>query len=161
MQFNLHNAERSIKSTVKKPVRLMMITLSLLPPAAWSAELVEISSLINYPEDYMLKVVQVEGTIRNYHMDHFIGKRSKLEKCFQKFSIEDEGGSYAASYATICNMGGVMLQEGDRVTIEGLFQGTRICKPNVQPGDRGCIAIASKGEGGTPIPLEVRSVRKH
>jgi hypothetical protein len=71
-----------------------------------------------------MKVVQVEGMVRNYRMNHFIGERSKLEKCIQAFSVEDETGTVDASYATICNMGTVLLNEGDHVTIEGHFLGS-------------------------------------
>lgn len=111
----------------------MMLALGLLIPVAWSAEPVKINSLFTYPEAYKMKVVQVEGTVHNYRMNHFIGERTKLEKCIQAFSIQDETGIIDASYATLCNMGTIMLNEGDYVTIEGHFLGT----------------------------LDVRSVRKH
>ena len=111
----------------------MMLALGLLIPVAWSAEPVKINSLFTYPEAYKMKVVQVEGTVHNYRMNHFIGERTKLEKCIQAFSIQDETGIIDASYATLCNMGTIMLNEGDHVTIEGHFLGT----------------------------LDVRSVRKH
>ena len=111
----------------------MMLVCSLLVPAVWAAEPVKINSLFTYPEAYKMKVVQVEGTVRNYQMHHFIGERTKLEKCIQQFSIEDETGTVDASYAALCQMGPVMLKDGDQVTIEGHFLGT----------------------------LDVRSVRKH
>ena len=98
--------------------------LGLLVPSAWAAEPVKVNSLHTYPEAYKMKVVQVEGMVRNYHMNHFIGERSKLEKCIQLFSVEDETGTVDASYATICNLGAVLLTEGDHVTIEGHFLGT-------------------------------------
>lgn len=101
-----------------------MLTFSLLTSAAWAAEPVRINSLLTYPEAYKMKVVQVEGTVRNYRMDHFIGNNTKLEKCIQFFSVEDETGTVDASYAALCQMGPVMLKDGDQVTIEGHFLGT-------------------------------------
>ncbi len=101
-----------------------MLTFSLLTSAAWVAEPVRINSLLTYPEAYKMKVVQVEGTVRNYRMDHFIGNNTKLEKCIQVFSVEDETGTVDASYAALCQMGPVMLKDGDQVTIEGHFLGT-------------------------------------
>ena len=71
-----------------------------------------------------MKVVQVEGRVKNYRMNHFIGHKTKLEKCIQIFSIEDDTGTIDASYATICQMGTIMLKDGDQVTIEGHFLGT-------------------------------------
>jgi hypothetical protein len=70
-----------------------------------------------------MKVIQVEGTVLNYRMSHFIGQNSKLEKCIQQFSVEDGTGTVNASYAAICGMGPVMLQNGDHVTIDGYFLG--------------------------------------
>ena len=103
---------------------LMMLVFLLLAPAVWAAEPVKINSLFTYPEAYKMKVVQVEGTVRNYQMHHFIGERTKLEKCIQQFSVEDETGTVDASYAALCQMGPVMLRDGDQVTIEGHFLGT-------------------------------------
>ena len=102
---------------------VMMLVFSLLAPTSWAAEPVKINSLLTYPDMYKMKVVQVEGTVQNYRMKHFIGERSKLEKCIQVFSVEDETGTVDASYATICNMGTVMLNDGDQVKIEGHFLG--------------------------------------
>ena len=39
-------------------------------------------------------------------------------------SVEDETGTVDASYAALCQMGPVMLKDGDHVTIEGHFLGT-------------------------------------
>lgn len=103
---------------------LLMLTLGLLAPVTWAAEPVKIQSLLTYPEAYKMKVVQVEGTVRNYRMNHFIGHNTKLEKCIQVFSVEDETGTVDASYAALCQMGPVMLKDGDQVTIEGHFLGT-------------------------------------
>jgi hypothetical protein len=80
-----------------------------------------------------MKVVQVVGTVSGYQMHHFIGNSTKLEKCIQDFMVEDGTGMIQASYAALCQMGPVMLKDGDEVTIEGHFLGT----------------------------LDVRSVRKH
>jgi hypothetical protein len=99
------------------------MVLGCLATASWAAEPVKINSLLTYPEAYKMKVVQVEGTVLNYRMNHFIGERSKLEKCIQHFSVEDGTGTVNASYAAICGMGPVMLQNGDRVTIDGYFLG--------------------------------------
>jgi len=103
---------------------LMILALGLLASTTWAAEPVKINSLLIYPEAYKMKVVQVEGTVQNYHMQHFIGERTKLEKCIQVFSVEDETGVVDASYAALCQMGPVMLKDGDQVTIEGHFLGT-------------------------------------
>jgi len=119
MEAPIRMSARTLVATV-----LMVAFLGLLAPITWAAEPVKINSLHTYPEAYKMKVVQVEGMVRNYHMNHFIGERSKLEKCIQSFSIEDETGTVDASYATLCNMGTVLLTEGDQVTIEGHYLGT-------------------------------------
>ncbi len=116
-----------------RSIGLTMLTLVSFTPVTWAAEPVKINSLQTYPEAYKMKVVQVEGTVGGYHMDHFIGNNTKLEKCIQNFMVDDGTGTIQASYAALCNMGPVMLQDGDQVTIEGHYLGT----------------------------LDVRSVRKH
>ena len=133
MQPHTHSLERSLKAMVTRPVGPMLFTLALLAPTAWAAEPVKISSLQTYPESYKMKVVQVEGTVSGYQMHHFIGNNTKLEKCIQDFMVDDGTGTIQASYAALCQMGPVMLRDGDEVTIEGHYLGT----------------------------LDVRSVRKH
>lgn len=115
----------SIKPIALRRVGSMMLMFSLLASASWAADPVKINSLLTYPEAYKMKVVQVQGTVRNYRMNHFIGSRSKLEKCSQIFSVEDETGTVEANYATLCGngVGPVLLQDGDQVTIEGHFLG--------------------------------------
>ena len=105
-------------------VGLTMLILALHAPAAWAAEPVKISSLQTYPEAYKMKVVQVEGTVSDYQMDHFIRNTTKLEKCIQSFIVDDGTGTIQASYAAICQVGLVMLKDGDQVTIEGHYLGT-------------------------------------
>jgi len=119
----MHNAEQSAKPVLRR-VGLLVIALSLLAPGAWAAEQVKISSLETYPEAYKMKVVQVEGTVSNYQMHHFIGNNTKLEKCIQDFMVDDGTGTIRASYAALCQMGPVMLRDGDEVTIEGHYLGT-------------------------------------
>ncbi len=109
--------------TAMRRIGLIVGTFGLLVSAAWGAEPVKINSLLTYPEAYKMKVVQVEGMVRNYRMNHFIGQRTKLEKCIQSFSVEDETGIVDASYATLCQMGTILLKDGDQVTIEGHFLG--------------------------------------
>ncbi len=103
---------------------LMAMVLVLLVPTGWAAEPVKINSLHTYPEAYKMKVVQVEGMVRNYRIIHGIDERLKLEGCIQAFSVEDETGTVDASYTTLCRMNPVMLKDGDQVTIEGHFLGT-------------------------------------
>ena len=105
-------------------VVLMMLTLGLLASNTWAAEPVKINSLQTYPEAYKMKVVQVEGIVSGYQMHHFIGNSTKLEKCIQDFTVDDGTGTIQASYAAICQMGPVMLKDGDQVTIDGHFLGT-------------------------------------
>jgi hypothetical protein len=124
MQHHAQRTRRTVMGTMRRRVGLLILAVSLFALPAWSAEPVKISSLFTYPEAYKMKVVQVEGTVQNYQMDHFIGERTKLEKCIQNFLVDDGTGTVHASYATICNMGTVMLQNGDQVTIEGHFLGT-------------------------------------
>lgn len=102
---------------------LMALAVSLFSTITWAAEPVKINSLLTYPESYNMKMVRVEGTVSGYRMNHFIGNRTKLEKCIQEFSVEDETGTINASYATICQMGMVMLKDGDRVMIDAHFSG--------------------------------------
>jgi len=101
-----------------------IIAISLLVRTAWAAEPVKISSLETYPEAYKMKVVQVEGTVSNYQLHHFIGSNTKLEKCIQDFMVDDGTGIIRASYAALCQLGPVMLRDGDEVTIEGHYLGT-------------------------------------
>jgi hypothetical protein len=109
--------------TLAGSLGMALFVVGLSASITWAAEPVKINSLFTYPEAYKMKVVQVEGIVRNYRMNHFIGERSKLEKCIQAFSVEDETGTINASYATLCGMGTVMLNDGDQVTIEGHFLG--------------------------------------
>lgn len=102
---------------------LMLAVVTLCAPIAWAADPVKVSSLQTYPEAYKMKVVQVEGTVSGYRMDHFIGSNSKLEKCIQNFLVDDGTGTIQASYAALCQMGPVMLKDGDQVTIEGYYLG--------------------------------------
>lgn len=103
---------------------LTLLTVSLFAPIVLAAEPVKINSLQTYPEAYKMKVVQVEGIVSGYQMHHFIGNNTKLEKCIQNFIMDDGTGTIQASYAAICQMGPVMLKDGDQVTIEGHFLGT-------------------------------------
>lgn len=132
MQPYTHSLARFFKAMVMRLVGPMLF-IALLAPTAWAAEPVKISSLQTYPESYKMKVVQVEGTVSGYQMHHFIGNNTKLEKCIQDFMVDDGTGTIQASYAALCQMGPVMLRDGDEVTIEGHYLGT----------------------------LDVRSVRKH
>lgn len=102
---------------------LMLLAVSLFAPIVLAAEPVKINSLQTYPEAYKMKVVQVEGTVSGYQMHHFIGNNTKLEKCTQNFIVDDGTGTIQASYAALCQMGPVMLKDGDEVTIEGHFLG--------------------------------------
>ena len=113
-----------MKPVATTSVGLMVVALSLLVSTTWAAEPVKISSLETYPEAYKMKVVQVEGTVSNYQMHHFIGSNTKLEKCVQDFIVDDGTGTIRATYAALCQMGPVMLREGDEVTIEGHYLGT-------------------------------------
>ncbi len=124
MQEDTSRIGHSVMGVMRRSGGLMVLTLGLLASTTWAAEPVKINSLLTYPDMYKMKVVQVEGTVQNYHMQHFIGERSKLEKCIQIFSVEDETGTVDASYAALCQMGPVMLRDGDQVTIEGHFLGT-------------------------------------
>lgn len=38
--------------------------------------------------------------------------------------VDDGTGTIQASYAALCQMGPVMLKDGDQVTIEGYYLGT-------------------------------------
>jgi hypothetical protein len=70
MQPHPHNSERLLRGMMTRPFGLMILALSLLVTTAWAAEPVKISSLQTYPEAYKMKVVQVEGTVSGYQMDH-------------------------------------------------------------------------------------------
>lgn len=124
MQPHAHSSERFSTAVVTRPAGLMFATFALLASTAWAAEPVKISSLQTYPEAYKMKVVQVEGTVSHYQMHHFIGHNTKLEKCIQDFTVDDGTGTIRASYAALCQMGPIMLRDGDEVTIEGHYLGT-------------------------------------
>lgn len=119
MEAHIRTSARTLAAVV-----LIVAVLGLLAPITWAAEPVKINSLHTYPEAYKMKVIQVEGIVSGYHMDHFIGNNTKLEKCIQNFIVDDGTGTIQASYATLCNMGTVLLTEGDQVTLEGHYLGT-------------------------------------
>lgn len=124
MQSHAHHSNRFLTAVVTRPAGLMLATIAFLVSTVWAAEPVKISSLETYPESYKMKVVQVEGIVSGYQMHHFIGNNTKLEKCVQDFMVEDGTGTIQASYAALCQMGPVMLRDGDEVTIEGHYLGT-------------------------------------
>ena len=101
-----------------------LAAVTLCASMVWAADPVKVISINTYPDAYKMKVIQVEGTVSDYHMDHFIGSNSKLEKCIQKFLVDDGTGSIQASYAALCQMKPVMLKNGDQVTIEAYYLGT-------------------------------------
>lgn len=112
--------------TTKRLVGLagvLAFVCSLCISIAWAADPVKVNSLLAYPQSYNMKLVRVEGTVSRYRMKQFIGAHSKLEKCIQDFSIADDTGTINATYATLCDMGTVMLRNGDRVTIDAHFSG--------------------------------------
>jgi len=117
---------------------LLVLAVSLFATVSWAGDLLKIGSLLAYPESYNAKIVQVEGSVTGYRMDHFIGNMTKLEKCIQYFMVKDDTGTINATYATICPVGAVILRNGDRVTIEAYVSRT--------PGAAG---------------LQVRSVKKN
>lgn len=111
---------------MRRILRMMesaLICLLYVVPVAEAADPVTISSLQAYPEAYKMKVVQVTGMVSGYQMQHFIGSNSKLEKCIQNFLVDDGSGMIEASYAALCQMGPVLLKDGDQVTIEGHYLG--------------------------------------
>jgi hypothetical protein len=110
--------------TVVGSLGVTLLAVSIFASTAWAAEPVKVSSLQAYPEAYKMKVVQVEGIVSGYQMSHFIGSNSKLEKCIQNFLVDDGTGTIQASYAALCQMGPVLLKDGDQVTIEGHYLGT-------------------------------------
>jgi cytochrome c-type biogenesis protein CcmE len=103
---------------------LALMTVLCLVPVARAADPVTISSLQAYPDAYKMKVVQVTGMVSGYQMHHFIGNSSKMEKCVQNFLVDDGSGTIEASYAALCQMGPVLLKDGDQVTVEGHYLGT-------------------------------------
>lgn len=120
--------DRSIRDQRgKMTIKVLGLMLAAVMPCAsmaWAADPVKVSSLQTYPDAYKMKVIQIEGTVSGYRMDHFIGSNSKLEKCIQNFLVDDGTGTIQASYAALCQMGPVMLKDGDQVTIEGHYLGT-------------------------------------
>ena len=102
---------------------MMAVVVSVFAAVAWAADPVKINSLLTYPQAYNMKLVRVEGTVSGYRMQQFIGARSKLEKCIQQFSVSDDTGTINANYATLCDMGTVLLRNGDRVTVDAHFSG--------------------------------------
>lgn len=105
-------------------IAVTLLSLAYLLPVARAADPVTISSLQAYPDAYKMKVVQVTGMVSGYQMHHFIGGSSKMEKCIQNFLVDDGSGMIEASYAALCQMGPVLLKDGDQVTIEGHYLGT-------------------------------------
>jgi hypothetical protein len=152
MQRHTSRIGHPVTKVMMRWVGLMALILGLHSPTAWAAERIKIQSLYTYPDAYMLKIVEVEGTVRNYRME-----RRFEGMCIHLFSVEDETGIYDASYWVICKTEPITLKDGDQVTIEGHFEGTKYCAPNA----RRCTSMASYFEGGTRMPLGVRSLRKH
>lgn len=114
---------------------LMVLSVSLFATISWASDLLKIGSLLANPESYKMRIVQVEGIVSGYRMNHFIGSVTKLEKCTQYFIVEDDTGAMSAVYATICPTGVVILRDGDRVTIEGQFERA--------PGAEGILDVRS------------------
>lgn len=112
-----------MNSTIRV-IAVALVGLACLVSVARAADPVSISSLQAYPEAYKMKVVQITGMVSGYQMHHFIGSNSKLEKCIQNFLVDDGSGTIEASYAALCQMGPVLLKDGDQVTIEGHYLGT-------------------------------------
>jgi hypothetical protein len=101
----------------------MALAITLLATVSWASDLVNISSLLANPESYKMKLIRVDGVVSNHRMNHFIGNVTKLEKCIQHFTVKDDSGVIDAVYATICPSEAVILNNGDRVTIEAHFSG--------------------------------------
>ncbi len=101
----------------------VVLVIGLFAPISWAGDVVKINSLLTDPESYKMKIVRVEGMVIGHRMNHFIGNVTKLEKCIQQFMVRDDTGTINANYATICSMGGIILQNGDHVTIEAHFSG--------------------------------------
>jgi len=99
------------------------LIMSLVAGLAWAGEPVTIGSLHADPRGYNLKLVNVDGVVVGHRMNHFIGSMSKLEKCVQNFALKDDTGTIDAVYATLCQKGGVILENGDRVTVEAHYSG--------------------------------------
>jgi hypothetical protein len=114
---------------------LMVLAVSLFATISWASDLLKIGSLLANPESYKLRIVQVEGIVSGYRMNHFIGRNSMLEKCTQYFMVEDDTGAMSAVYRTICPTGVVILSNGDRVTIEAHFER--------EPGGEGVLEVRS------------------
>jgi cytochrome c-type biogenesis protein CcmE len=123
MQESTLRTGGTVMKTMTSWLGVMVVSLGVLVPATWAAEPVKINSLFTYPDAYKMKVVRVEGVVRNYRMIHGIDPRAYLEGCIQEFVVDDGTGTVRASYAALCQMGPVMLKEGDQVTVEGHFLG--------------------------------------
>lgn len=111
-------------NSTRRMIAVTLTSLACLVQVAQAADPVSISSLQAYPEAYKMKVVQVTGMVSGYQMHHFIGSSSKMEKCIQNFLVDDGSGMIEASYAALCQMGPVLLKDGDQVTVEGHYLGT-------------------------------------
>ena len=102
---------------------MCLVAMSMCASFAWAADLLRISSLLDDPRGYNMRLVRVEGVVLNHQIRHFIGNFSKLEKCIQQFMVKDDTGSIQAVYATLCPSDLVILQNGDHVTLEAHFSG--------------------------------------
>jgi hypothetical protein len=101
-----------------------MSLLAVMVSAGFSsaADQVKISSLLADPAGYNMKLVRVDGTVVGLQMQHGIGSLSKLEKCVQRFMLQDDTAAILAVYATICPNDS-MVKNGDRVSLEAHFSG--------------------------------------
>src|SRR5262245_28289832 len=92
---------------------MSLVVVSVCASLAWATDLLKISSLLNDPRGYNMRLVRVEGIVLGHQMQHFIGNFTKLEKCIQQFMVKDETASIQAVYATLCPNDLVILQNGD------------------------------------------------
>ncbi len=99
------------------------VVIGFMAGQSWAGDPVKIGSLHADPRAYNLKLVNVDGVVVAHRMNHFIGSMSKLEKCIQNFALKDDTGTIDAVYATLCQKGGIILENGDHVTVEAHYSG--------------------------------------
>jgi hypothetical protein len=123
MNLYANTTERGHSGRLRGWLGLTVLTVSLFAGLVWAGESVKISSLLADPRGYNMKLVNVEGVVMANQMNHFIGSTTKLEKCIQNFVVKDDTGEINAVYATICQKGTPILENGDHVKLEAHYSG--------------------------------------
>ena len=108
-------------SIQKSPTSVLLITLlfllafSLIPLPVHSSGLLEITELLNHPEQYDRQEVVVAGQVTNVQL-----ATNRQGEPAYGFLLKDQAGTLK-----IISLGQIGVREGDQVIVEGVFSRLR------------------------------------